>query len=172
MRDNGLGIAPAALAGQGSLGIMGMRERAHQAGGHPDLSGSPGQGTAVRLQLPIRLRWIRTDGRETLSRSCPFVLPNPKWYPALIANGSCRELCVIYPGMCPGHQTACANMVLWVSRYRPLSRQRVSSSTHRRLGTLEDVADAALILASPRGRLDHRCHPGRGPRRRAGHLDP
>jgi two-component system CheB/CheR fusion protein len=52
VRDNGLGIAPAALAGQGSLGIMGMRERAHQAGGQLDISGSPGQGTTVRLRLP------------------------------------------------------------------------------------------------------------------------
>jgi signal transduction histidine kinase len=53
VRDNGLGIAPAALAGQGSLGLMGMRERAHQAGGHLDISGSPGQGTTVRLRLPL-----------------------------------------------------------------------------------------------------------------------
>jgi two-component system CheB/CheR fusion protein len=53
VRDNGLGIAPAALAGQGSLGLMGMRERALQVGGQLDISGSPGQGTMVRLRLPL-----------------------------------------------------------------------------------------------------------------------
>jgi signal transduction histidine kinase len=30
-----------------------MRERAHQAGGQLDISGIPGQGTTVRLRLPL-----------------------------------------------------------------------------------------------------------------------
>jgi signal transduction histidine kinase len=52
--DNGLGIAPATLAGKGSLGLIGMRERAHQVGGQLEIQGGPGQGTTVQLRLPLQ----------------------------------------------------------------------------------------------------------------------
>lgn len=42
VRDNGQGIAAASLAGKGSLGLMGMRERAFQAGGELEIDGAPG----------------------------------------------------------------------------------------------------------------------------------
>jgi two-component system, chemotaxis family, CheB/CheR fusion protein len=53
LRDNGQGIAAAAIVGKGSLGLMGMRERAFQAGGELDIDSAPDRGTIVRLRLPL-----------------------------------------------------------------------------------------------------------------------
>lgn len=52
VRDNGRGISQGQLSGNRSLGILGMREWALLAGGELTISGSPGQGTTVRVRIP------------------------------------------------------------------------------------------------------------------------
>lgn len=53
VRDNGVGIREEKLSGSASLGILGMRERAHLLGGQLTVSGSPARGTLVRLRIPL-----------------------------------------------------------------------------------------------------------------------
>jgi signal transduction histidine kinase/ligand-binding sensor domain-containing protein len=57
--DDGTGIPPGALddaaAGE-HLGIAGMRNRAHRAGGKLDIASEPGHGTTVSVSLPIGKR--------------------------------------------------------------------------------------------------------------------
>ena len=53
IRDNGKGITEDEKSGQLSIGILGMRERAHLIGGEIDITGVEGEGTAVIVQLPI-----------------------------------------------------------------------------------------------------------------------
>ena len=54
--DDGRGFDAVALpAGEGSLGIYGMMERAELLGGSFQIESSPGQGTTVRVALPRRL---------------------------------------------------------------------------------------------------------------------
>lgn len=53
VQDNGRGIRDEELANTTSLGLLGMHERAQAWGGTVHLSGIPGEGTRVRLQLPI-----------------------------------------------------------------------------------------------------------------------
>lgn len=52
VRDNGRGISEDQLSGSRSLGILGMRERVLLIGGELTISGSPGQGTTVRVRIP------------------------------------------------------------------------------------------------------------------------
>jgi signal transduction histidine kinase len=53
IRDNGRGIpAAVAAAGGGSLGLLGMRERAHARGGEVTVEPRPEGGTVVRLWIP------------------------------------------------------------------------------------------------------------------------
>jgi PAS domain S-box-containing protein len=51
--DNGRGIDPARLSASGSLGILGMRERALLVGGEFIISGTSGGGTTVRVRIPF-----------------------------------------------------------------------------------------------------------------------
>jgi signal transduction histidine kinase len=53
VRDNGRGITPAELANRQSLGLLGMRERVESVRGHMDIRGVPGQGTSVRITVPL-----------------------------------------------------------------------------------------------------------------------
>jgi PAS domain S-box-containing protein len=53
MRDDGRGISEAEIAGQRSLGLVGMRERAQLHGGRLAISGRPGDGTTVVLGVPL-----------------------------------------------------------------------------------------------------------------------
>jgi signal transduction histidine kinase len=53
VRDDGVGAAPAALADPQSWGVIGMRERAGHFGGRLTIDSAPGQGTKVRLVLPL-----------------------------------------------------------------------------------------------------------------------
>jgi signal transduction histidine kinase len=55
VRDNGRGIGENQLSAPGSLGILGMRERALLLGGEFFI-GSPGKGTTVRVRIPIHRR--------------------------------------------------------------------------------------------------------------------
>lgn len=51
--DNGAGFSPAAARRVGAFGLMGMRERALMLGGDVDVRSAPGQGTCVRVRLPL-----------------------------------------------------------------------------------------------------------------------
>jgi PAS domain S-box-containing protein len=52
IRDNGRGITEEELMNPGSLGLLGMKERAHVFGGELSLSGEPDGGTSVILKIP------------------------------------------------------------------------------------------------------------------------
>ncbi len=52
VRDDGLGFDPAARATAG-VGLSSMRERAQQLGGRLRLESAPGQGTTVKVELPV-----------------------------------------------------------------------------------------------------------------------
>lgn len=53
VRDDGRGITAAQMADRRSLGLLGLRERAMAAGGSLEITGSPANGTAVTLTLPV-----------------------------------------------------------------------------------------------------------------------
>jgi len=52
IRDDGLGFDPEAVDA-GHYGLLGMRERARLVGGTLDVSSEKGQGTTVRVRLPL-----------------------------------------------------------------------------------------------------------------------
>jgi signal transduction histidine kinase len=52
--DNGVGIPSSELNGRKSLGLLGMQERALLFGGEVRIAGTPGHGTSVSVQIPIR----------------------------------------------------------------------------------------------------------------------
>jgi PAS domain S-box-containing protein len=53
VRDNGRGIRVDEAEGVGTLGLLGMRERARMQGGTLEVKGTPGQGTRVRVLVPV-----------------------------------------------------------------------------------------------------------------------
>jgi len=53
VRDNGCGIEPSDTAKFNSFGIRGMIERAGLLDGKLTVNGAPGQGTTVRLSIPL-----------------------------------------------------------------------------------------------------------------------
>ena len=55
VHDNGRGITAAEVASERSLGLVGIRERAHALGGHVEFEGRPGAGTRVTVRLPSKL---------------------------------------------------------------------------------------------------------------------
>jgi signal transduction histidine kinase len=56
--DNGKGLTPSEGSDPGSLGLMGMRERARARGGQVEFEGVPGRGTTVTVRMP------RAKGQE------------------------------------------------------------------------------------------------------------
>lgn len=54
IRDNGRGITEGELAAPGSLGLMGMRERAHLVGARIEIKGVARHGTMLTLRVPIQ----------------------------------------------------------------------------------------------------------------------
>jgi two-component system sensor kinase len=56
VEDNGQGITDREITDRRSLGLLGMRERASIIGGTVTILGRPGQGTAVRLEVPLSTR--------------------------------------------------------------------------------------------------------------------
>jgi PAS domain S-box-containing protein len=52
IKDNGRGITESERSGIQSLGLLGMRERAHAAGGKVEVNGTAGKGTVVIVRLP------------------------------------------------------------------------------------------------------------------------
>ena len=53
VKDNGRGIAEEERTGSRSVGLIGMRERAHLAGGSIEITGVAGKGTVLTLRVPI-----------------------------------------------------------------------------------------------------------------------
>jgi PAS domain S-box-containing protein len=53
VRDNGKGIPESALTSPGSMGLLGMRERALAAGGELRISRRPAGGTSIVVTLPL-----------------------------------------------------------------------------------------------------------------------
>jgi signal transduction histidine kinase len=53
IRDNGRGITAAQAVAAGSLGLLGMKERAALIGGTFKVSGQRGKGTVVSVHVPI-----------------------------------------------------------------------------------------------------------------------
>lgn len=53
VRDNGVGIDPAAYKDPHTLGLLGMRERTLLLGGKIEISGALGKGTSVSVTMPI-----------------------------------------------------------------------------------------------------------------------
>jgi PAS domain S-box-containing protein len=52
IRDNGRGITESEKSGAHSLGLLGMRERAHLIGGRIKITASGGKGTVVTVRIP------------------------------------------------------------------------------------------------------------------------
>lgn len=55
VRDNGIGATREALNSSQSYGVAGMRERAAHFGGNLTIDGLPGQGTSVKLVMPLEI---------------------------------------------------------------------------------------------------------------------
>lgn len=53
VRDNGKGFDPQAAAGRQSFGLVGMRERVSMLQGEMQLDSAPGQGTRVKVCVPV-----------------------------------------------------------------------------------------------------------------------
>ena len=53
VRDNGIGIMEGRILDSKSLGLIGIRERVLRLGGEAAISGEPGEGTRIRVTLPI-----------------------------------------------------------------------------------------------------------------------
>jgi PAS domain S-box-containing protein len=53
VEDNGRGVPPAAVTNPRSLGLLGMRDRAVLVGGDVSVTGGPGAGTTVTVELPL-----------------------------------------------------------------------------------------------------------------------
>jgi len=52
--DNGRGISSREMADAGAVGLLGMRERAREFGGEVIIHGAPGEGTTVRVAIPLK----------------------------------------------------------------------------------------------------------------------
>jgi len=62
--DDGRGADAAAFASTHAYGVMGMRERARHFGGSLHIDSRPGQGTTVRLEMPLHQHWHEQDSRQ------------------------------------------------------------------------------------------------------------
>jgi signal transduction histidine kinase len=51
--DDGIGISETQIRGQGSLGLLGMQERAQLFGGEVSIQGTSGRGTTVSVSIPM-----------------------------------------------------------------------------------------------------------------------
>jgi signal transduction histidine kinase len=54
VHDDGRGIQAHEIAGLHSLGLLGMRERAKRLNGSFDIQGAPGNGTMLRVSIPVK----------------------------------------------------------------------------------------------------------------------
>ena len=56
IKDNGRGITESDTLGRQSVGILGMRERAHLVGGKITISGDKGKGTVITVRVPASVK--------------------------------------------------------------------------------------------------------------------
>jgi signal transduction histidine kinase len=56
VRDNGIGIKDDRIFDSKSLGLIGIRERVLLLEGEVLISGKPGEGTVVRVTLPVGIK--------------------------------------------------------------------------------------------------------------------
>jgi two-component system, NarL family, sensor histidine kinase UhpB len=61
--DNGRGITPAEIGNTRAIGLLGMRERATQAGGRLDIAGVPGKGTVITVRVALPARTSRSQAK-------------------------------------------------------------------------------------------------------------
>lgn len=75
IRDNGRGISASQAAAPGSIGLLGMKERAALIGGTFKVSGQRGKGTVVSVHVPLRSNTRRTDtaGRRSPHSNDPDI---------------------------------------------------------------------------------------------------
>jgi two-component system sensor histidine kinase UhpB len=63
VKDNGVGFDPERLRKRAlraaTLGLIGMQERAHAAGGTIEIDSANSQGTEVRLMLPLETSLVQ-----------------------------------------------------------------------------------------------------------------
>jgi signal transduction histidine kinase len=52
--DNGRGITAEEISSPYSIGLIGIRERVFILGGRAKIFGSPGQGTALFVRVPVK----------------------------------------------------------------------------------------------------------------------
>jgi len=69
VRDNGRGITAAEATAPGSIGLLGMKERAALVGGTFTISGQRGKGTVVSVQVPIVSAPVNRSGRQAEPRT-------------------------------------------------------------------------------------------------------
>jgi signal transduction histidine kinase len=62
IRDDGRGVTEAEIGDPASLGLIGMRERAHLAGGILTVAGIDGRGTIVSVRIPLPGAVVRIPG--------------------------------------------------------------------------------------------------------------
>lgn len=67
VKDNGRGITKAEASSVESIGLLGMQERAKVVEGRISITGSPGRGTTVTLEIPLVSR--QETGRRARSRA-------------------------------------------------------------------------------------------------------
>lgn len=69
VEDTGVGIKSSEIADKQSLGILGMRERAHLFGGEVEIHGQKGRGTTVALRIPLNQSvWTATYHDQSADR--------------------------------------------------------------------------------------------------------
>ena len=56
LSDNGVGFDKNLVAGGGGFGLKGMRERIEKVGGHLAIETTPGAGTRISIEVPLRLQ--------------------------------------------------------------------------------------------------------------------
>ena len=76
--DNGIGVSERRISEcqrEGHWGMAGMRERAAKLGGQLVVTSSPGQGTAVELQVPRRRAYASAPFFVRVGRALASILP-------------------------------------------------------------------------------------------------
>ncbi len=76
VKDNGRGITEGEQSA--SLGLLGMRERAHLFGGEIEIEGVPAGGTTVTLRMPVA-KVTAQDGSQTLNALKTFPKKESLW---------------------------------------------------------------------------------------------
>jgi PAS domain S-box-containing protein len=71
VRDDGVGAPAQALSNPHSWGVIGMRERAAFLGGRLSIDSAPGQGTRVRLVMPLHADSADADSAATAIATAP-----------------------------------------------------------------------------------------------------